>query len=110
MDGQNGIPERGSFKKGRLHVGGEVAAVTLARVERRPLIADRAARVLPCLPSVVPMEPKLRQNAGDGRRLLIRELNPNPLPNNLGNLKKAGRFTAKQRQQFVGFQRPVRVP
>jgi hypothetical protein len=37
MDGQNGIPERGSFKKGQLHVGGEVAAVTFPGIERRPL-------------------------------------------------------------------------
>jgi hypothetical protein len=92
------------------HVGGEVAAVTLARVERDPLFSHAPAWVLPRLPGVVPMKPKLGQNAGDGRGLLVRELNPNPLPNNLGNLEKAGRFATEQGQQFLGFQCPVRVP
>ncbi len=43
----------GEFSDG-FRVGGEVAPVTLARVERRPLTADRAARVLPSLPGIVP--------------------------------------------------------
>jgi hypothetical protein len=38
------------------------------------------------------MEAKLGKNAGDRRRLLVRELNPNPLPNHFGNLEKAGRL------------------
>ena len=53
------------------------------------------------------MEAKLGKNAGDGRRLLVGELNPNPLPNHFGNLEKAGCFAAEERQQFLGFQCPI---
>ena len=91
-------------------VGGEVGAVTLARVERRPLTADRAAWVLPSLPGIVPVEAKLGKNAGDGRRLLVGELNPNPLPNHFGNLEEAGRIAAEERQQLLGFQSSIRPP
>ena len=52
-------------------VGGEVTAITLARVIRRPFVGNRAARVLPRLAGIVPMKTKLGQNAGDGRRLLV---------------------------------------
>jgi hypothetical protein len=89
---------------GGFRVGGEVAAITLAGVKRCPLLADSAAGVLPNPPGVVPVEAKLSENAGDGRRLLIGELYPNPLPDNFGHFKKAGCFTAKQGQQFLSFQ------
>jgi len=91
-----------------LRVGGEAAAVTLARVERRPLLADRTARVLPSLPGVIPVEAKLGQNAGDRRGLLVRELNPNSLANHFGNLEEAGRIAAEERQQLLGFECPIR--
>jgi hypothetical protein len=91
-------------------VGGEIAAIPLAGVERCPLLLDRAARVLPCLPGVVPMEAKLGKNAGDRRGLLVGELNPNPLPNHFGNLEKARRIAAEQRQQLLGFQCPICPP
>ncbi len=68
----------------------------LARVEGGPLTADRAARVLPRLPGVVPMEAKFGKNAGDRRRLLVGELNPNPLPDHFGNLEEAGCFGAEE--------------
>jgi hypothetical protein len=50
--------------------------------------------VLPSLPGVVPVEAKLGQNAGDRRGLFVRELNPDPLSNYLGNLEEAGRIAA----------------
>jgi hypothetical protein len=59
-------------------------------------------------PSTSSVEPKLGQNAGDGRRLLVGELNPNPLPNHFGNLIEAGRIVAEQRQEFVSFQDAIR--
>jgi hypothetical protein len=40
-------------------VGGEIAAVTLAQILVRPLFSNRAARMLPRLAAVVPMEAKL---------------------------------------------------
>ena len=39
-------------------VGGEIAAVFLARVKRRGLVTKQAARVLPRLAFVVPMKAK----------------------------------------------------
>ena len=58
-------------------------------VERGPLLLNGPARVLPCLPGVVPMEAKLGQNAGDRRRLLVRKLNPDPLPDHFGQVVPA---------------------
>jgi hypothetical protein len=57
-------------------VGGEVTAVTLAWVIRRPFVGNRAARVLPRLAGVVPMKAKLGQNARNARRLFVGKLNP----------------------------------
>ena len=56
------------------------------------------------------MKAKLGQNAGYGGRLLIRELNPNPLANYLGDFKKARCFIAEQRQQFLGVESAIRPP
>ena len=56
------------------------------------------------------MEAKLGQNAGDRRRLLVGELNPDPLANHFGNLEKARRIAAEERQQLLGFQRTIRPP
>ena len=41
------------------------------------------------------MKTKLGQNAGDGRRLLVGKLNPNPFANHFGNVKKVRCFTAE---------------
>ena len=44
------------------------------------------------------MKAKLGQNAGDGRRLLVGKLNPNPFTNHLGQFKEVRCFTTEQRQ------------
>jgi len=49
------------------------------------------------------MKTKLGQNAGDGRWLLVGKLNPNPLANHFGNVKKVRCLAAEQRQQIFGF-------
>jgi hypothetical protein len=56
------------------------------------------------------MEAKLGKNAGDGRGLLVGELNPNPLANHFGNLEKPGCIATEQRQQFLSFQRSIGPP
>jgi hypothetical protein len=92
----------------RLHVGWKIAAVFLARVNARRLVAKQAARMLPSLARLVPMKAELGQNACDLPRLLFTELNPHPLSNHLGQGKKARCFIAEQRQQFVSAKRTVR--
>src|SRR5215469_7413575 len=65
--------------------------------------------MLPTLAGVVPVEAKLRQllaNLGGGN---LAKLNPNPLANNLGNVKKARRFLPQQSQQIFCFQCSVCV-
>ena len=49
---------------------------------------DLSARMLPDLAAVVPMEAKLREFSGDLAGLFFLELNPNPIPNHLGNFPK----------------------
>lgn len=66
--------------------------------------------MLPGLAGIVPMEAKLGQNASDGGGLLVCELNPNPLANNLSNIKKARCFATEQRQQLLGVKRAIRPP
>ncbi len=56
------------------------------------------------------MKSKLGKNAGDGRRLLVGKLNPDPLSNHFGNLEKPGCIAAEERQQFLGFQSSIRSP
>lgn len=85
-----------------------MAAVFLAGVNAGALLTIRAARVLPRLAGVVPMETKLGQNAGDFGRLLPVKLNPNPLANHFGQFKEARGFRAQQRKQLVRIQRPIR--
>ena len=81
-----------------------MAAVFLAGVNAGALFAIRAARVLPRLAAVVPMEPQFRQNAGDFGRLLPVKLNPNPFANHFGQFKEARGFRAQQREQLVRVQ------
>jgi hypothetical protein len=49
------------------------------------------------------VEGKPRQNAGDRGRLLIRRLNPDPLPNHFGNFIDAGRIAALAISVFPAF-------
>jgi hypothetical protein len=51
--------------------------------------AKLSARVLPNLPSLVPMKAKLRQLRRHIARLLVVKLNPNPLADNLAQFPKA---------------------
>ena len=64
-----------------------MAAVFLAGVNAGALLTIGAARVLPKLALVVPVETKLGESGRDGRRLAVGELNPNPRADNLGALE-----------------------
>jgi hypothetical protein len=55
------------------------------------------------------MEAELGQGAGDFLRLLLPELNPNPLPDNVGNPPKLRGLVLQQVQQPHGGQLPVAV-
>ena len=81
-------------------MGGKVGPITHARIERRPLSVNRPARVLPRLLGIIPMEAKLGQDARDCRRLFAGELNPNPLPNHLGNLEESRRIAGGSASNF----------
>jgi hypothetical protein len=63
--------------------------------------AKLSARVLPKLPFPVPMKAKARKLGGDGGRLFVRKLNPNPLADNLTQFPKTGRLVIKHVQDFV---------
>jgi hypothetical protein len=80
---------------GGVHVGGKVAAIFPVRV----LVAGirhRAARMLPCLPSAVPMEAKFRQFGCDLSGLFAVKLNPNPPANYFRQFPKFRRFPSNQ--------------
>jgi len=78
-----------------------MAAVTLARVVVGGSgLGINPARVLPELAAVVPMESNLRKQTCYLAGLTFRELNPNPLPDNLGHAAKEGCFPLKQVQDF----------
>src|ERR1041384_4082333 len=82
-------------------VGGEVGAVLGARVGGAAG-AELAAGVLPCLPLVVPMEAKLREGAGHLTGLLVGELDPDPLADNLGETEELRCLGAEQLQDARG--------
>src|SRR5579862_7647030 len=92
-----------------LLAGWKVAAVFHARVIIRPVVGNRAARMLPRLAVVVPMKTKFGQSSSDLARLLLREGNPNPLPNHFRQLVKLGCFLLQQLQQRHRFQLPIRA-
>ena len=61
---------------------------------------ELAARVLPCLALTIPMETKLREllpNLGGG---LLLELNPNPLPDYLGQTIRCGQLLVQKGQHL----------
>ena len=64
--------------------------------------AESSARVLPRLALTVPMETKLRQLLPQSRGGLLFELNPNPLADNLGEIKQVGIDGVQQGQNLVG--------
>ena len=68
------------------------------------------ARLLPCLPGVVPWKPSSARTLVIVGELLVGEMNPNPFPNHFGNLEKPGCIAAVERQQLLGFQRSIRSP
>ena len=56
------------------------------------------------------MEAKLGEKAGNGGRLLVRERNPNPFPNHLGQLEKARSLSSEKRKNLLGVQCPIEAP
>ena len=63
--------------------------------------------MLPRFAGVVPMEAKLGQNPRDFGRLLVRELNPNPLANHFRQFKEFRRLIPQQREQVFRFQAAI---
>ena len=98
---------RARLVSGRLHVGGKVGGILLAGVARGAF-GESAARVLPDLPLVVPVETELGELARNLAGLLVGELNPDPLADDLGQLKEAGRFLLEQLNDTLGAQLPIR--
>ena len=88
-------------------VGGETAAVLGARVAGCAG-GELPARVLPRLPLVVPMKPKLRKLGGDLAGLPLGERDPNPLADNLRQLEGPTQTTLQQIQNLLGRQLAVR--
>jgi len=97
------------LSSGLLIIGGKVGTVSAAGVEIDG-IRDLAARVLPQLAAVVPMEAKLGQFSGNLAWLLAVELNPNPLPNYFCQFPKAGRLRPQQVQHSFQRQTAVILP
>ena len=92
---------------GKPHVGGEVSGILLAGVALGAL-GECAARVLPDLPLVVPMKPKLGEPCRNVTRLLVGELNPDPLADNLGEIEKSRCLPLEQQNDALGAQLPIR--
>ena len=82
-------------------VGGEMAAVFLAGVCAAAIGGELAARVLPALAAVVPMESELRQLAAHLLGRLVGESDPDPFADNLGKLVLAGHPTAEKLKDAV---------
>ena len=80
---------------------GNVAAVTAAGVVVGASGGEVPARVLPDHAAAVPMESELRQGAGDGGRLLLPELNPNPLAYLVSHPPELRGFGLKQCQNLL---------
>lgn len=95
---------------GGLEVGGMAAAVLGAGVIGDSVHGDGAARVLPKLPPVVPMEAKLGECRGDLGGLLVGERDPDPFADNLGQFVEAGSLGAEQGQQVRRAQGAVGLP
>ena len=94
-------------ESGGPHVSREVSWILGARVALGAL-GQCAARVLPDLPLVVPMKPELGQTCRNLTWLLLLELNPNPLADNLGEIEKARCLLLEQLNDALGAQLPIR--
>jgi hypothetical protein len=66
------------------------------------------AGVLPNLPLVIPVKAELGQAGGGGRGLLLGELNPDPLADNLREVVEVGSLGAEQGEQVLRGQVPIR--
>ena len=100
------LAPRARCVSGRLGVSGEVSGILLAGVTFGAL-GESAAGVLPSLALVVPMKAELREYRGDFAGLLLGELNPDPLADNLGQVEEAGRFLLEECKNLVGRQLSV---
>ena len=97
------------FVSGGVQVGGEVTAVSPARV----LVAgsgNSPAWVLPHLAAVVPMETEFRQSGGDLVRLFAVKLNPYPPSNHFRQFPKLRCLPANKVQKRFRPQCPVPMP
>ena len=90
-----------------LRIGREVSLILLSGIALGAF-SESAARVLPGLALVVPVKPKLGQNGGDLAGLLLCEVNPDPLADNLGNIEEARCFLLEQGQNPIGGQLTIR--
>ena len=85
-----------------------MSGILLAWVALRAL-CERTARVLPDLPLVVPVKPKLGENRCHLTRLPVVELHPNPFADDFGDVEKAGRFLLQQCNNTLGAQLAIRA-
>ena len=87
-----------------------MAAVTAAGVIVGPAGGEVSARVLPDLAAAVPMKAKLRKQGRGFLRLLLPELNPDPLADNVRDPPELRGFGLEQSQQLLCVQLPVAFP
>ena len=87
-----------------------MAAVTAAGVIVGAAGGKVSARVLPDLAAAVPMKTELRQGSRGFLRLLLPELNPNPLADNVSYPPELRGFGLEQGQQLLCVQLPVVFP
>ena len=79
-----------------------MAAVFLAGVGSAAFGGELAARMLPALASIIPVEANLRETGADVLDGLIGEGDPNPLADNLGEFVNLGVPPAKVREHLGG--------
>jgi hypothetical protein len=76
-----------------------VGFVALAQVVDLAFSGNAAARVLPGLSGIVPVEPNSERAFGDVGGLLLRELDPDPCSDDLGAFKELRRLIAEKVQK-----------
>lgn len=89
---------------------GGAGAEAFAGVAISRLPFKDSAGVLPRLTTFVPMKTKLAKGGRDFPGLLLREMNPNPFPDDFGECQKVRCFVAEQFQKLFGGKLAVGVP
>jgi hypothetical protein len=82
--------------------------ILAARIGR--LAFEYSARVLPNFAAAVPMKAKLRKLGGGLLILRLWKRNPDPLPDNLGNLERPAQTALQQIENLLGRQLAIQLP